>query len=249
MKTFTRESLEFDLKNISTTGWVANYRTTSSGNVGNVLEDLLGIEENNLQLPDAGEYEIKAQKVRLQPSSLLTLFHSEPEPRSLKVVPFLLETFGWEGNNSHRSFRQTISAKAPSDRGFYLDVVDGGVRFCWDENKVSSRHEKWLSQIADFTFPDIRWKFDDLKVKLEKKLKNCFYVVAASKQIGEIEHFKYADIVILEGFSMGKFIDQLKDGNVYVDFNARVGHNHGTAFRTRQNISPLFYSSVTQILK
>jgi hypothetical protein len=41
--------------------------------VGNTLEDLLGIVENNLPTPDIEGWELKCQ--RLVTSSLLTLFH------------------------------------------------------------------------------------------------------------------------------------------------------------------------------
>jgi len=54
------------------------------------LEDLLGISENNLPLPNAAEWELKTQ--RINSSSLTTLFHTEPSPRAIKFVPkvFLL---------------------------------------------------------------------------------------------------------------------------------------------------------------
>ncbi len=43
-----------------------------------MLEDLLGIEENNLPIPNAAEWELKAQ--RANTSALTTLFHIEPQP-------------------------------------------------------------------------------------------------------------------------------------------------------------------------
>ena len=51
----------------------------------NTLEDLLGIEENNLPIPNAAEWELKAQRKNTR--SLTTLFHIEPSPRALKFVP------------------------------------------------------------------------------------------------------------------------------------------------------------------
>ena len=56
--------------------------------VGNTLEDLLGIVENNLPLPNAAEWELKCQRAKT--SSLTTLLHSEPSPRAMKLVPSLL---------------------------------------------------------------------------------------------------------------------------------------------------------------
>ena len=55
MKTYTKESLIHELKKIRKQGWIKSQRKTTHGNVGNTLEDLLGIEENNLPIPNAAE--------------------------------------------------------------------------------------------------------------------------------------------------------------------------------------------------
>lgn len=61
------------LSEIKNMGWIANRRPGNVGGVGNTLEDLLDVAENNLQLPDFGEWELKSQ--RAATGSLLTLFH------------------------------------------------------------------------------------------------------------------------------------------------------------------------------
>ena len=76
---YTKETLINKLKEIRERGWVEGTRKGNVGNVGNTLEDLLGIKENNLPLPNAAEWELKCQ--RLQTTSLVTLFHlSVPKP-------------------------------------------------------------------------------------------------------------------------------------------------------------------------
>ena len=37
----------------------------------------------------------------------------------------------------------------------------------------------------------------------------------------------------LSQFDQEKFIEAIRAGKVYVDFDARTGHNHGTKFRIR----------------
>ena len=76
MKIDTKESLIIELKKIAAKGWIDNARHGNHGGIGNTLEDLLGIEENNLPIPNAAEWELKTQ--RLNTSSLTTLFHIEP---------------------------------------------------------------------------------------------------------------------------------------------------------------------------
>ena len=73
---YTKQSLIAKLKEIAETGWIVNARKGNHGGIGNTLEDLLGIKENNLPIPNAAEWELKTQ--RIESSSLCTLFHIEP---------------------------------------------------------------------------------------------------------------------------------------------------------------------------
>lgn len=56
MKIYTKESLIIELKKIAAKGWIDNARHGNHGGIGNTLEDLLGIEENNLPIPNAAEW-------------------------------------------------------------------------------------------------------------------------------------------------------------------------------------------------
>ena len=60
---------------------------------------------------------------------MLTLFHLEPSPRALHIADYLLENFGWPHKlagtkypDSEKSFRQTLSYRAPTRRGFFVDI-------------------------------------------------------------------------------------------------------------------------------
>ena len=94
MPDYTKDSLIRRLKEVSQLGWIENGRHGNDGGIGNTLEDLLDIAENNLQTADAGEWELKSQ--RLNTTSLTTLFHTEPLPRASLIVPsMLLPKYGW----------------------------------------------------------------------------------------------------------------------------------------------------------
>lgn len=47
--------------------------------------------------------------------------------------------------------------------------------------------------------------------------------------------------------SSDKFLDGIRQGAIYIDFDARTGHNHGTKFRTRQSFLPHLYDEVIEI--
>jgi len=231
MQIFTKESLIEKFLEIHNRGWIDNYRNLSDGNVGNILEDLLGIDENNLKLPDAGEWEIKCQRIKCQPSSLLTLFHYEPEPRDMKVVPYLIDSYGWPHKNGvEKSFRQTINTIRYSDKGFIVQL---------DEYE---KQVKVYKNEPNFITP--YWDFSVLEEKVNLKLKNQFNVLSLSKN----NRFKYSDVIALENFNFDKFLGEIKNGNVWIDFNARTKHNHGTSFRIKQQLVARLYDKVTQIL-
>ena len=54
MKLYTKETLIEELKKVRDKGWIKNARPGNVGGVGNTLEDLLGIEENNLPIQCRG---------------------------------------------------------------------------------------------------------------------------------------------------------------------------------------------------
>lgn len=252
MKLYTKEKLIEELKIIREKGWIKNARPGNAGGVGNTLEDLLGIEENNLPIPNAAEWELKCQ--RQDTESLTTLFHMEPSPRAVGFVPkVLLPLYGWEHQTipGEMSFRQTIGGLSYSDRGFRV-VVDRAARkvlISFDAKCVSERHDVWLNSVEKKIGlkelnPQPYWGFDDLFHKAGTKLLNCFYIRAEVKNERGREYFWYKEIMILQKFSLDKFIKAIEEGFILVDFDARTGHNHGTKFRLKQDKMPELYENI-----
>ncbi|MBU4076263.1 MAG: MvaI/BcnI restriction endonuclease family protein [Euryarchaeota archaeon] len=246
---------------MSARGWIKNARQGNHGGIGNTLEDLLGITENNLPIPNAAEWELKSQ--RLNTTSLTTLFHFEPSPRAIKFVPHvLLLKYGWphqeagkKYSNNEMSFRQTIHGRSPSDRGFIvkIDRRKRKVSISFDSNRVSDTHSDWLNTVRNRIGlseldPQPYWGFDDLANKAGTKLLNCFYVQAEVKKQDRKEFYKYSKVMMLQKFSFDGFLNQIEEGNILIDFDARTGHNHGTKFRMRQNCLPNLYEEATVIL-
>ncbi len=263
MNIYTKEKLIEKFKEIEKLGWIENRRFGNNGGIGNTLEDLLGIEENNLPIPNAAEWELKAQKKNT--SSLTTLFHSEPSPRAIKFVPsILLPKYGWQHQNAGKkysetelSFRQTIHGKSYSDRGFsvVIDRKNRKVMISFDSKMVDERHSDWLKKVErniglGELNPQPYWGFDDLEHKAGTKLLNTFYVQADVKKDkkAKIEYYHYNKVLMLQKFNFEGFLKCLEEGNILVDFDARTGHNHGTKFRLRQNHFPDLYEKITEII-
>ncbi|MEK7187367.1 MAG: MvaI/BcnI family restriction endonuclease [Patescibacteria group bacterium] len=258
---YTKQKLIAKLKEISEMGFVANARRGNHGGIGNTLEDLLGIKENNLPIPNAAEWELKAQ--RLNSASLCTLFHIEPSPRAIRFVPqILLPKYGWAHKEDGKkyakgemSFRQTIHGQSRSDRGFkvVIDRKERKILISFDAKSVDLRHKAWAELVKKRVGfgeldPQPYWGFDDLEHKAGTKLLNAFYVQAEVKIIRKKEYYHYTKVMMLQKFSFEGFLKALEEGKILVDFDARTGHNHGTKFRMRQDALPMLYESKRIIL-
>ena len=258
---YTKQSLIQKLKKISGMGWIPNKRHKNNGGVGNTLEDLLGIEENNLPIPNAAEWELKAQ--RINSGSLCTLFHSEPSPRAIGFVPrVLLPKYGWPHQEDGKkyakgemSFRQTIHGLSRSDRGFMvkIDRIEKKILISFDALTVDIRHKAWLKTVKrrvglNELDPQPYWGFEDLEHKAGTKLLNSFYVQAEVKKLRDKEYYKYTKVTMLQRFNFEGFLKGLEEGKVFVDFDARTGHNHGTKFRMKESALPMMYRKTTKII-
>jgi len=147
MEKFSKEELSRQLLEIVSRGWIESSRHGNVGGIGNTIEDLLGIEENNLPIPNAAEWELKT--FRTTSNSLTTLFHMEPSPTAFKFVPsILLPKYGWlhkeagkKYNPVEMSFRQTIGCLSRSDRGFkvIVDRAEKKIMISFDAKSVSEK--------------------------------------------------------------------------------------------------------------
>ena len=212
-------------------------------------------------MPNAAEWELKTQ--RKNTSALLTLFHLEPSPTALSLVNYLLINFGWEHKDAggkypldEKSFRQTILYKTPTSRGFYFDIDNINKRIVVKFNYNAINYEedqdiaKWKNNLKSHRIGEEHtpyWGFHDLASKAGLKLKNCFFVEAETKNIGNTYYYKYTNITLLSNFSFEKFIHNMQNKSIYIDFDARTRHNHGTKFRCRANVIKQLYDNVREI--
>lgn len=268
MKLYTKEELTQEMKKIFEKGWHKSVKKTldsrNDGAVGNTLETLLHIKENNLPIPNTREWELKGQ--RAHTSSLVTLKHIEPSPTAAKIVSkILLPKYGWKHKQAGKkypitemSFRSTTSATDYTSRGFsvVVDRAKNQLRFVFDATKADiadSEIALWLQSVEKRIGlgqlnPEPYWGFEDLKYSIGEKIKNCFYVVAERRIEDSKEFFLYKELYILSGFSFEGFLAAIENGAVLIDFDARTGHNHGTKFRLKQGRWKDLYSSVQRAI-
>lgn len=243
--------------------WHEEARAGNDGSAGNTLEDLLGVPENNLKIPDWGDFEIKTKKK--ESSALLTLLHREPLPKS--SVPELLLSLGWRHQkagekyeNDEMSFRSTTRANDFSDRGFAIKLEEDKISFVFDPSKVAVEksdrtkiyrtYGEWLDDVESrsphySTVLPVYWERQYLMEEIRKKLDNTFLVMVKTKREGGKRYFRYEDAYLFSGF-LPETVDELfNDKALYVDFDARTRHNHGTKFRVGlKSVGKLFSQNI-----
>lgn len=236
-----------------------------TGGAGNLLEDLLGIQENNLSLPDFGKIEIKT--MRQDTSSLLTLFHKEPLPNA--SVPKMLLSLGWrhaKAGTSHpeseMSFRSTTYGHNYSARGFKLKIDNGRLLFDFDPKKVAvtkkdqtgayPTYGDWLISLENRKphYKDVLpvyYNLDEIERAFRKKLDHTLYAIVKTTKVDGVKYHVYKEFLVMSGLKFDKVLDAITSGDVVVDFDARTGHNHGTKFRIKKTLLPDIFEKFSRL--
>lgn len=208
------------LRKIKKSGYVKTHRAGDTG-IGKTLEDLLGIEENNIPGPNGRLIELKS--ARKNAKSMLTLFTKSPLPK--KANSLLLQRYGYPSKrgNNRKELHTTVNAKSYNTLkgkvGFKIDIKE-------DRIELTSESKEVLGY----------WDKRTLAMSFERKLPKLLYVKADSRGSRANEEFWFNDTWLLTGFDFENFVNLLKEGTILVDI--RIGqypdgrpHDHGTGFR------------------
>ncbi len=225
-------------------GWIKTHRSGPTG-IGKTLEDLLDIKENNINGPDFGDYELKS--CRIKSDSMLTIFTKAPLPKG--VISLLRLAFGYSFHyvyNDDKILHATLSANK------FTKIENTGRSL-----KISCFPSK-ICIIADDNIERAYWMKEDLKNVFEKKYKSkLIYAKAESRGNGEKEEFHFVEAYELSGFNYDNFVYLLEQGKIYIDL--RIGmygdgpkqgqtHDHGTAFRIKNDDLQLLFTICNQII-
>lgn len=238
-KNFSSNATEllYEFEKIRNKGFVKATRRGDTG-IGKTLEDLLQKKEDNLQLPDFHDIEIKSRNKFS--NALITLFTKSPTyPKSANTM--LRNQYGYKRDDAiYNVLYMTTSCNSISTNQ-YMNV---GFKA-----RVDSSSSKVFLEIYSedkLISNDVFWSFDALKNALEKKLKYICLVSAEEKIINDEVYFKYTDIELYDGLTFENFLEALSKGDIYID--TRIGtypdgrsHDRGTGFRIRSH-SLLEYS-------
>lgn len=236
-------------KEIKKMGFVKSTRPNNKdGGIGNTLEDLLGISENNHKLADYKNFEIKSQ--RDLTSSLLSLFSKSPN-HPQRANTFLRLNYG-----------EVRDINFPNSQKFYATLSTNRDSLIYEKYKIKVYLDKIEKKVGlkiynlndELLNDTINWDFVPLE-KASKKLTKVIYVNAKIKNINNETHFHFNNAIIFENFSFDKFINLIKKGKIFIDFRIgvynsgkKIGktHDHGTGFRINpKDLSKLYEKKIT----
>ena len=200
-----------------------------SGAPGNTLEYLLNVDENNFDSPDFMDWEIKFHGG----NALLTLLHKDPQPKG--IIDKMVDAFGWENDKGQLSFRHTISKE--SKQGFIVNDID---------NKITVSNEA-NEDVVPY------WDHNIILNTIAAKLRRL--ILVSGKVNKEKRQVVYKSAVAYWDLNMLGICNAIKDGIIYIDFDARtkkgkgtsLRRNHGTKFRIKIKDVGIIYEN-TQII-
>lgn len=207
------------------------------GSIGNTLEGLLGIKENNISLPDLGKIELKSK--RRKSTSMLTLTSLQPLPRG--VIKTLFKEYSHVASDNVRKLYTTIFANHTNPQGFSLKIDD-----------------KRLILINKHCIPAY-WELDHLCAHITKKVSTVLLVYADKRGSRKQKNlsFYYNEAYLLEDITISSIKKCILEGKMKVDI--RIGadvngksvgkyHDHGTAFRINENYFEDLFSKRKKVL-
>ncbi len=200
-------------------GFIPTRRVHDTG-IGQTLEYLLGIKENNFSLPDIGDIELKAK--RIESGSMLTIATKSPLPKGINKI--LFNKYKYLDKEKKYNLHSTIYGSRKNKQSFQV-IFDKEKLLLKNRYKINAY---WPISVFD----------DVLKVKSDKIL----FVLAETKgeRKSPKEKFHYVESYLLSDLNINKFKSAIEKDKLKIDI--RIGvyrsgknkgkyHDHGTGFR------------------
>jgi hypothetical protein len=233
------ENLKLELNKIKETGWI-KCSTKHSNKVGMKIEELLGIEENQISGPDFNGIEIKTKSIHSKPN--ITLFNATPDSMEMAIKD-IYEKYSYPSkrDKSRKVFNVSVYATKQTvhpKRKFNLSVNRHSIRLM-----VSNNYNKCINR-------DIAWSHDMLEDKLKQKLSTLCLIKTMNKKEGDDFYFRIAKFNFYKLKSYNNFLRLINQGKIRITFkiglftgdyrNGEI-HDRGTGFDIdRNDIDQLF---------
>lgn len=234
--------------NIKEKGWIPSVKKGYAG-IGLTFEHLIGVVENEFEIPDFNGIELKTK--RSNSNSYTTLFNATPDGPHFHEVERLRTTFGYPHSKAKEYKVLNVST-------FANQLNNMGIKY-YSKLKVDYDKQKLFLSIYDknkkLIEEDVFWYFDTLKEKLLRKLKILAYINANTKMVNNMEYFNYYKMTIYLLKDFDTFLLLLEHGIIRVTFKININLNgprrgqtcdHGTGFDIQEKDLLKLYDFYTE---
>lgn len=223
------EEFKQKLQELRNKGFVKSLRRGPTG-IGFTFETLMGVEENNLALPDIDDIEIKAH--RDNSKSMVTLFTFNRKAWQINPLK-AIRKYGSYDDNGRLGMYYTMSL-TPNSAGLFLTVTD---------KEISVQH---ISGEIIAT-----WQLSTLAERFSQKIPALLFISAHTEERAGIEYFHFYRGQLMRGTTKELLSELFKTGNLLVDLRLHdketMARNHGTGFRTFEDKLPLLFKKIEDI--
>lgn len=230
------EKIIEDFNRIKSLGYVKSSRPNNKdGGIGNTYEDLVGIKENNICLPDYLGFEVKSK--REFNSSYVSLFSkSLTSPKGANSL--LRERYG-EIRDLNFNRKKLYASVFGHRFSLIYNKYKMKLKVDYKEEKIFLNIFNLKSKLID----SVNWSFNDLK-KSSEKIKSLILITASEKEIDGITYYHYNNAEIFSKFNFDNFLRNVEKGGIM--FDLRIGvynsgksigktHDHGSGFRIKSD--------------
>src|SRR5699024_1130812 len=238
--------LIFAVREIQKKEWHNATRKGSTA-IGKTFEDLLDKEEDNNDLPDFYDIEIKTHETVI--NSMLTMFTKSPTyPKGANTM--LRENYGIYDDYNNKILHVTVSGKQKTKLNKYnynyLIKVDREKEII--KLNIYDKNDKLIND-------SVFWSFNDLENQINKKLKTIAIITAESRIKDKQKQYKYNEGDIVTNLTIESLIEGIENGDIKIDI--RIGayksgnkkgktHDHGTGFRIQMK-DLIHYANVKRL--
>lgn len=221
------------IKNLN---WIKSSRQGTDA-IGRTFEQLLGQEENNLEIPDFYGIEIKTK--RSNSKSYINLFNMTPMGNHYHEIKRIRDSYGYLDTKSkkYKVLNNSVFCNKRTSVGIYY-------QFMLKVDKENKKIFLCVFNISGYLLEKVvYWDFNTLKEKLYRKLSILSFIKAHRKYINGVEYFKYYDMNVFVLKDFDTFISLIESGLIRVTFKVSVFrsgircgqiHDHGTSFEIKE---------------
>jgi len=219
--------------NVKNRGFIETHRSGNTG-IGKTFEDCCNIVENNLEIADYKDIEIKSQ--RNYTGSYITLFTKAP-------------TYPKKANTALRTKYGSPDKQIPDMKVLHTSIFStsfnthkSGYGFKIEIDYTNEKIKLIIKDLSTNTIVDdtVYWSFNNIKEIIDTKLQYIAFIQAETKKKDGKELFHFNKMILLSDFTFPKFLKLLEEGLIM--FDIRIGiyrkgknigktHDHGSGFR------------------